>query len=106
MTVEERLADEAVREWLGEAAMRVPIVAMNSSAWMVSSGEERYVLKISAPAEEAGLRVASWLNDHGLTTGAPLRMALRIRRRDLRGLIGDADNDKGLADARRVLVDS
>ena len=77
MTVEERLADEAVREWLGEAAMRVPIVAMNSSVWMVSSGEERYVLKISAAAEEAGLRVATWLDDHGLMTGAPLRMVVR-----------------------------
>jgi homoserine kinase type II len=50
---------------------------MNSSAWMVSSGEERYVLKISAPVEEAGLRVATWLDDHGLTTSAPLRMTLR-----------------------------
>ena len=77
MTVEERLADEAVREWLGEAAMRVPVVAMNSSVWMVSAGEERYVLKITGAAEMAGLRVATWLEDHGLTTGAPLRMAVR-----------------------------
>ncbi|MEA2621711.1 MAG: hypothetical protein QOH61_621 [Chloroflexota bacterium] len=76
MTPDERLAEEAVTAWLGHGATREPLVAMNSSAWRVSSGGERYVLKISAPAEEAGLLVAAWLEEHGLRTGAPVRMAV------------------------------
>ena len=76
MTVDE-LADEVIREWLGERARRKPLVAMNSSAWVVSSGAERFVLKISPVGEEAGLHVAAWLNERGLTTGAPVQVAVR-----------------------------
>jgi homoserine kinase type II len=53
---------------------------MNSSAWIVTSGSERYVLKISSAAEAPALRVAAWLDEHGLRTGAPARMAVRDGR--------------------------
>jgi len=76
-TVDDRIADEAVREWLGEEARLEPLSTMNSSAWLVASEAERYVLKISEPAEEAGLRVAAWLEERGQRTGAPARMAIR-----------------------------
>ena len=76
-SVEERIAQEAVREWLGERATLEPLVTMNSSAWLVTSGAERFVLKISDPHEEAGLRVAAWLEERGQRTGAPARMAIR-----------------------------
>jgi Ser/Thr protein kinase RdoA (MazF antagonist) len=74
--MDERLADEAVREWLGERARRTPLVAMNSSAWMVTAGAERYVLKISRAEEEPGLRAAAWLEERGLRTGSFVRMAV------------------------------
>jgi Ser/Thr protein kinase RdoA (MazF antagonist) len=77
---EERLATDLVREWLGERASLTPLVAMNSSAWMVSSGGDRYVLKISPAVEEAGLLVAAWLEDHALPTGAPVRKVVRDDR--------------------------
>jgi Ser/Thr protein kinase RdoA (MazF antagonist) len=98
---DEQIADEAVREWLGEGATRMPLVAMNSSAWMVVSGAERYVLKIADASEGAGLRVAAWLDEHGSPTGAPVRMTVRgdrsvalLRFVDGRGLgtsSGDVD---------------
>jgi homoserine kinase type II len=78
--MDERLADEAIRDWLGDRATRTPLIAMNSSAWMVSSGTERYVLKISPASEQAGLRVAAWLDERGLRTGAPVHMAVRRGR--------------------------
>ena len=53
---------------------------MNSSTWSVSSGTERYVLKISDASEEACLEVAAWLDERGLRTGAPMRMAVRDGR--------------------------
>jgi Ser/Thr protein kinase RdoA (MazF antagonist) len=53
---------------------------MNSSAWTVSSAAGRYVLKISDAAEEAGLRVAGWLDERGFRTGAPVRMTVRDGR--------------------------
>jgi Ser/Thr protein kinase RdoA (MazF antagonist) len=80
LPIDSRLADEAVREWLGEEATYAPLVAMNSSAWMVSSGTERYVLKVSPAAEEAGLQVAAWLEAAGFPTGAPERVAVRADR--------------------------
>jgi hypothetical protein len=49
---DDRIADEQVREWLGDGATRTPLVAMNSSTWMVSSGAERYVLKIASASEQ------------------------------------------------------
>jgi homoserine kinase type II len=99
VTVDERLADEAIRDWLDEGATRTALVAMNSSAWMVASGPERYVLKIAHASNEAGLRVAAWLDERGLRTGAPVRMAVRdgrlvalLRFVDGRGL-GSSDRD-------------
>jgi Ser/Thr protein kinase RdoA (MazF antagonist) len=74
---DERIADEQVREWLGEGATRTPLVAMNSSAWVVSSGGERHVLKIADASEQAGLRVSAWLEERGLRTGPPVRMTVR-----------------------------
>ena len=68
---------EAVGEWLGEDATLEPLVTMNSSAWLVTSGAERYVLKIAAAEQEAGLRVAAWLEERGQRTGAPIRMSVR-----------------------------
>ena len=77
LTGDDRFAGEAVREWLGEEATRTPLAAMNSSAWMVSSGAERYVLKIANASEQAGLHVAAWLEERGLRTGPPVRMTIR-----------------------------
>ena len=77
---DDRLADESLRGWLGPAATRTALLAMNSSAWLVESGPERFVLKISNAAEVAGLRVAAWLEERGLRTGAPLKTAVRGER--------------------------
>jgi homoserine kinase type II len=74
---DDRIAAEQVREWLGEGATRTPLVAMNSSAWMVSSGAERFILKIAKPSEQGGLRVSAWLAERGLPTGPPMRMTVR-----------------------------
>ncbi len=75
--VDERMAADAVGEWLGEDATLEPLVTMNSSAWLVTTGAERYVLKIAAAEQEAGLRVAAWLEERGQRTGAPVRMSVR-----------------------------
>ena len=101
LTTDDRIADEAVRQWLGAGATRTPLVAMNSSTWMVSSGAERYVLKIANASEQAGLRVSAWLDERGLRTGPPMRMTVRgdrvvalLRFVDGRGLetsSGDVD---------------
>jgi len=80
LTTDDRIADEAVRQWLGEGATRTPLVAMNSTAWMVSSGAETFVLKIANASEEAGLRVSGWLDERGLRTGPPMRMTVRGNR--------------------------
>ena len=80
MTIDERLADEAIRDWLGSETSRVPLTAMNSSTWSVSAGTKRYVLKISDASEAACLEVAAWLDERGLRTGAPIRMAVREGR--------------------------
>ena len=75
--VDERIAADAVGEWLGEGVSLQPLVTMNSSAWLVTSGAQRYVLKIAAAEQEAGLRVAAWLEERGQRTGAPIRMSVR-----------------------------
>ena len=80
VTVDEHLADEAIRDWLPAPTTRAPLSAMNSSAWLVSSGAERYVLKISDASEEPGLQVAAWLEARGLRTGAPVHMTVRDGR--------------------------
>ena len=80
MNLDERLADEAIREWLGAGTSRVPLTAMNSTTWSVASGADRYVLKISDASEVACLEVAAWLDERGLRTGAPMRMAVRDGR--------------------------
>ena len=102
---DERLADEAVRGWLGAHAERTPLRAMNSSAWLVVRGSERYVLKISNAEEEGALRVAAWLEERGLRTGAPVTMAVRgdrlvalLRFADGRGL-GTSDGDVAILGA-------
>ncbi len=77
MTTDDRLADEAIQEWLGEGTTRSRIITMNSSAWSVFTGAERYVLKIADASEEAGLRVAGWLDERGFRTGAPAEMVVR-----------------------------
>jgi Ser/Thr protein kinase RdoA (MazF antagonist) len=101
LTADDRLADETIRGWLGEGATRTPLVAMNSSAWLVSVGTDRYVLKIAKASEEAALRASAWLDDRGLATGRPVRMRVRgdrvvalLRFVDGRGLdssTGDID---------------
>jgi homoserine kinase type II len=98
---DDRIADEAVREWLGEEATRSPLVAMNSSAWMVASGSDRFVLKVAKASEQAGLRASAWLEEGGFLTGAPVRMTVRGNRliallrfvdgRGLESLSGDID---------------
>lgn len=101
LTADDRIADEQVRQWLGEGAVRSPLVAMNSSTWLVSSGAERYVLKIAHVSDEAGLRVAAWLDERGLRTGAPVhitvhrdRLVALLRFVNGRGLdTSDADID-------------
>lgn len=80
VSIDERLADEAMRDWLPARTTRAPLTAMNSSAWLVSSGAERYVLKISDASEEACLQVAAWLEARGLRTGAPVQMTVRDGR--------------------------
>ena len=80
LTGDDQIADEAVREWLGDGAKRTPLIAMNSSVWTVSSGAERYVLKMADPSELAGLRVSVWLDERGLPTGPPVRMGVRGER--------------------------
>ena len=77
LTTDDRIADEAVRQWLGDGATRTPLVAMNSSAWMISSGADLYVLKIADASEQAGLRISAWLDAQGLRTGPPKRMTVR-----------------------------
>jgi hypothetical protein len=83
------IAREVASEWLGDGATLSPLVAMNSSAWTVSSGVDRYVLKIAGADEEAGLRAAAWLEERGLRTGAPVRMS--VRRNRLVALLGFVD---------------
>ena len=78
--IDERLAEAAIRDWLGSQTSRVPLTAMNSSTWSVTSGNERFVLKISDASEKACLDVAAWLDERGLRTGAPMRMAVRDGR--------------------------
>jgi len=102
VTDDEALAAAAIREWLGTNAKREPLLAMNSSAWTVTSGAERFVLRISDPGEEAGLQAATLLEERGLRTGAPVRMAVRgdrlvalLRFVDGRGL-GSSDADVDL----------
>jgi homoserine kinase type II len=78
--VDEGLAREAIRQWLGAGTTLTRLTAMNSSAWMVGAGADRYVLKISAASEEAALQIAIWLEDRGTRTGAPIHMAIREDR--------------------------
>jgi len=77
LTADEAIAGEVAREWLGKDAELTALLAMNSSTWAVSSGAERYVLKIAAPTDAPGLEVAAWLDAHGLRTGRPLRRTVR-----------------------------
>jgi uridine kinase len=75
---DDRIADDTLREWLGDGATRTPVVyAMNGSVWTVSSGADRFVLKIADSSEEAGLIASAWLDEHGMPTGGPLRMTVR-----------------------------
>jgi Ser/Thr protein kinase RdoA (MazF antagonist) len=78
--MDDRLADAAIAEWLGTTASRTPIQAMNSSTWLVRADDRRFVLKISAQTDEAGLEVAAWLADRGVRTGPPLRREIRDGR--------------------------
>ena len=73
------LAADFVAEWLPNARL-TPLDAMNSSTWLVEAGDERYVLKIADPDNEPGLRAASCLDERGMPTGAPVRMAHRDGR--------------------------
>jgi uridine kinase len=75
---DDRIAGQTLRDWLGEGATRTPVVyAMNASVWTVSSGADRFVLKIADSSEEAGLIASAWLDEQGLRTGGPLRMTVR-----------------------------
>jgi Ser/Thr protein kinase RdoA (MazF antagonist) len=117
LTDDEGIASAAVGEWLGDGVTRTPLVAMNSSAWLVSSGADRYVLKIANTTNEPGLRVAAWLEQRGLRTGAPVQMAVQggrlvalLRFVDGRGLDasgGDVDIvGATLGRAHTLLVDA
>jgi Ser/Thr protein kinase RdoA (MazF antagonist) len=78
--MDDALAESACREWLGAAATRSRVAAMNSSAWIVEADGERFVLKVSSPTDEPGLNVAAWLADRGVRTGAPVRTSVRDGR--------------------------
>jgi homoserine kinase type II len=78
--MDDALAESAIREWLGTAATRSRVSAMNSSAWIVEADGERFILKVSSPTDEPGLNVAAWLADRGLRTGAPVRTTVRDGR--------------------------
>jgi homoserine kinase type II len=73
-TTDRRLAARVVQDWVPGATL-TPLNAMNSSTWEVGGGGERYVLKIADPGNEPGLHVASCLEERGIRTGAPVRMA-------------------------------
>jgi MFS family permease len=93
---DDRLAERLVREWLGPAATRTPLQAMNSSTWRVDHRQERYVLKIARPEDAPGLALATWLEGKGLPTGAPTRTALSDGR--LAALLRYVDGD-GMTEA-------
>jgi Ser/Thr protein kinase RdoA (MazF antagonist) len=78
--MDEELARALTSQWLGGGAVRTPVEAMNSSAWIVEAGGNRYALKISSPTNAPGLEVAAWLEERGLRTGAPLRTEVREGR--------------------------
>jgi homoserine kinase type II len=78
--LDERLAREHCREWLGPRATFEQLQAMNSSTWAVVADGERYVVKVSKPTDAPGLAVASWLEGAGMRTGAPVRTAHRADR--------------------------
>jgi len=78
--MDEQLAQTLTSEWLGERAPRTPVEAMNSSAWIVEAGGDRYALKIASPTNEPGLQIAAWLDERGLRTGAPIRTETREGR--------------------------
>jgi Ser/Thr protein kinase RdoA (MazF antagonist) len=116
-TADDRIAGEALREWLGDGTTRTPIVAMNSSAWWVSSGADRFVLKIADASERAGLHAAAWLDERGLQTGSPVRMTVRgdrvvallrfIDGRELEASAADIDVvGETLGRAHSLLVDA
>lgn len=69
-----RLASRFTAEWVPGATL-TRLVAMNSSAWIVARGAERFVMKIAAPSDGPGLHVAACLAERGVETGAPARMA-------------------------------
>jgi Ser/Thr protein kinase RdoA (MazF antagonist) len=75
----DELAHDLAREWLGEVVLR-PLDAMNSSAWEVRAGRERYVLKVAALGDEPGLQAAACLERQGMRAGAPLEIAVRDGR--------------------------
>lgn len=73
-TTDRRLATRVVQDWVPGATL-TPLNAMNSSTWAVGGGTESYVLKIADPGNEPGLLVASCLEERGIQTGAPVRIA-------------------------------
>jgi Ser/Thr protein kinase RdoA (MazF antagonist) len=73
--MERRQLELLVARWLGEGATVERIdAAMNSQAWHVRAGDDRYVLKIASPGDRPGLEAASWLEARGFRAGAPLRI--------------------------------
>lgn len=78
--MDEQLARALTMDWLGDAAVLTPLEAMNSSTWLVESAGERYALKVAKASDEPGLRAAAWLQERGVRTGAPIRMAVRDGR--------------------------
>jgi Ser/Thr protein kinase RdoA (MazF antagonist) len=75
-----QLADAVLAEWLDGPTRLSPVEAMNSSAWLVDSGAERFVLKVATPSNAPGLAAAEWLESRGFRAGAPLRMTVRQGR--------------------------
>ena len=94
-------AARVAREWLGPGVTLVPLAAMNSSTWMVTTESERYVLKIAGARDAPGLRAAAWLNGHGILDGLPVRTELVgdrlvallefVEGRSLGAVAGDVD---------------
>ena len=77
---DDELAESLAREWLRDPALRPLPGAMNSSAYEVRAGRERYVLKVSSPADEPGLHAATCLEANGFRAGGAARIARRNGR--------------------------
>ena len=77
---DDELAQLLAREWLRDPVLRPLSGAMNSSAYEVRAGRERYVLKVSSPADEPGLHAPTCLEANGFRAGGAAMIARRNAR--------------------------